>query len=396
MPEPRPNEDEDEFIERCMADDTMQRDFEDEEQRLAVCERQWGGEKATMNKKWYTIKAQTDTDGPAEISIFNEIGMWGTDASQFQKDLAAIDRDKRIMLYVNSPGGNVFDGMAIYNMLASRRDKVDVEIMGLAASAASVVALAGSTLTMAEGTYFMIHNPYTMAVGDADEMEKTAGLLRKTAGEFANIYAANSNLSTEEALELMKKETWLTATEAEEYGFVDTVDNTIKDAAANAARYVSVFEKYGFARVPERLHHKAQINEDTQAEVIGLLESKSDAVDIMRDVIGRDDFNEDAAAELVGLVQADSERNGTIVDLLGATDESARASAGRAPKRRMQTKRGAERALRDAGFTASLAKQILAGGYPRDEEPKQKQQSQPDTRSRAQRLLASNYEKVRR
>ena len=95
-----------------------------------------------MNKKWYSI-VDTKAD-VAEVSIFEEIGCWGVSSKQFLDDFQAIKDKSEIHVYVNSPGGDVMDGMAIYNVLASVREKVTVEVFGIAASIASVIALAGS------------------------------------------------------------------------------------------------------------------------------------------------------------------------------------------------------------------------------------------------------------
>lgn len=242
LPKPRKNEDKDDFIDRCMSDDTMNEEYPDQDQRRAVCETQW--EKDDM-KSWYKMKTDGDT---AEISIFDEIGLWGIDATMFKKDWDEIRDKKNITLYLNSPGGDVFDGMAIANMIASRRDNVSVEIYGLAASIASVIALAGSKLTMAEATFFMIHNPFGMAIGDSAEMMKMAELLDKMQGEFINVYESHSDLSREEIQEAMENETWYTAAEAQEAGFVDEIIQVEKLAAMNFD-----WRKYKYAHVPNEM-----------------------------------------------------------------------------------------------------------------------------------------------
>lgn len=242
LPKPRKNEDKDEFIGRCMGDDTMNEEYPDSDQRRAVCETQW--EKKDM-KSWYNMKAEGDN---AEVSIFDEIGLWGIDASAFKKDWDEIKNKKNITLYLNSPGGDVFDGMAIANMIASKRENVSVEIYGLAASIASVIALAGSKLTMAEATFFMIHNPFGLAIGDSAEMMKMAELLDKMQGEFINVYEAHSEMSRDEIKEAMEAETWFTAEEAQDAGFVDEVIKVEKLAAMNFD-----WRKYNYAHVPSEM-----------------------------------------------------------------------------------------------------------------------------------------------
>lgn len=199
-----------------------------------------------MRSKWFAIEAKADT---AEISIFDEIGGFGISVSQF-KDAFDLVKDKgKLTIYVNSPGGSVTEGMALYNIIASAREKVTVEVIGLAASIASIVALAGKTLVMDEGTYFMIHNPWTITWGEADELRKTADVLDKMRGELINIYASRSGLAAEEIGQMMDDETWLTADETVEYGFASNVQRTAK-AAASASYDLS---KIGFQHPPKAL-----------------------------------------------------------------------------------------------------------------------------------------------
>jgi len=160
----------------------------------------------------------------AEISIFDEIGGWfGVEVSQFKKDFDKIKNKKSIKVLINSPGGNVFDGMAIYNILAAYKSKITTEIVGIAASIASLIALAGKTRNICQGTYFMIHDPSGFCLGNAADMRKMAEDLEKIAGQIANIYARNSVLEKEDILQKMHDETWFTAEEAVEAGFADTV-----------------------------------------------------------------------------------------------------------------------------------------------------------------------------
>jgi ATP-dependent Clp protease protease subunit len=148
---------------------------------------------------------------------------------------------------INSPGGDVFDGIAIHNIIATEREKVDVEVLGLAASAASIIALAGKSLTIDAGGFFMIHNVWTFAMGDADDFRKQADDLDKISGELVNIYEAHSNLSASEIKEFMDDETWFTAAEAVEHGFADEQIEHEEMAAS-----ISVDSKYAYKHIPER------------------------------------------------------------------------------------------------------------------------------------------------
>lgn len=180
----------------------------------------------------------------AEISIFDEIGGFGVTVADFKKDFDNIRNSKTIHLLLNTPGGAVTDGMAIYNILSGVRDKLDVEIIGMAASMGSVVALSGRTLTMDEGTYFMIHNPWTISWGDSDQLRHDAEVLDKMQNEIISIYVAHSTKSAEEIEEMMAAETWLTAEEAKNAGFADTINTSVKAAALYNV------SKFGFIHAP--------------------------------------------------------------------------------------------------------------------------------------------------
>lgn len=223
MPLPKPNEGEKhgDWIDRCMANPTMNEEYPEEAQRRAICESLWKRGKTDSAKTWYRMEQKEDV---AEISIFDEIGGWGISAKDFKADLDRVRGSKKIKLLLNSPGGEIFAGMAVYNLLAGFREKIFVEVMGVAASIASVVALAGKELVMAEGSYLMIHEASGFVFGDARDMRKTAEVLEKFNAQIAGIYANNSNLSKEEAAAAMQEETWYTAEEAIANGFADRVE----------------------------------------------------------------------------------------------------------------------------------------------------------------------------
>lgn len=206
-------------------------------------------------KKWYKIQAKSDD--VAEISIFGDIGFswWdeGVTAAQFKKDFDEIKDSEEIHVLINSPGGDVFDGIAIHNIIATERPKVSVEVIGLAASAASIIALAGNTLTMDAASFFMIHNVWSFAMGDAGELRKKADDLDKISGELVNIYEAHSDLSAKEIKEFMDAETWFTAAETVEHGFAD---ESVEHEAAAAS--VSVDLKYAYKHTPERFRGDAE------------------------------------------------------------------------------------------------------------------------------------------
>ena len=195
---------------------------------------------AVKRRQWYAISS----DGSqAEISIFDEIGgWWGVSVAEFKEDFDAVRDSAEVRLLLNSPGGIVTDAMAIYNLLASIRSKLTVEVLGIAASAASVVALAGRELVMGEGTYLMIHEPWSWAIGSAEDMRREANVLDKMSGEMARIYCAHCDLDEGEVREKMAAETWFTASEAVDAGFADRVaeDGEVAALAFDLRRFQHV------------------------------------------------------------------------------------------------------------------------------------------------------------
>ena len=177
---------------------------------------------------WYDFQNKAEV---VEISIYDEIGDYGTSAKQFIEDLKSVG-SKDITIRMNSVGGSVFDGLAIYNVLRSHQGYVKVKIEGLSASIASIIALAGDDIEMAENGFFMIHNPFGKSMGGADDMRKTADLLDKIKQELINIYANKTQLSEETISSMMDEETWLTSQEAKEMGFIDGITEPIKIAAS--------------------------------------------------------------------------------------------------------------------------------------------------------------------
>lgn len=169
----------------------------------------------------------------AEILLYDEIGYWGVTASDFA---AALSRagDGPLTLRINSPGGDVFDGYAIYNMLRARTSPVSVVIDGLAASAASFIAMAGTTVTMGEPSMLMIHNSWGMCIGDRNDMLDMAATQEKIDGQIAAIYAAKCGKPAADVATMMNDETWLTSTDALEQKFCDAVLGAAPDASALA------------------------------------------------------------------------------------------------------------------------------------------------------------------
>jgi ATP-dependent protease ClpP protease subunit len=214
--------------------------------------------------KWYEIKAQApqaagEKPVAADVFIYGNIGdRWNEDgviAANMVRDLAALDVDA-INLRINSYGGSVPDGLAIYNALKRHRATVAVHIDGVAISCASYIAMAGDTITMAENSQMMIHAPWSYAGGNAVELREQADILDRYAKAMASAYADKSGKTYDEALAMLTdgKDHWFLASEAVEEGFADTVGAE----AAVAASLASSFDLSRFkpAAAPAAAAHK--------------------------------------------------------------------------------------------------------------------------------------------
>jgi ATP-dependent Clp endopeptidase proteolytic subunit ClpP len=181
--------------------------------------------------RWYSI-SNAVSGQPTQVTIYDEIGFFGVAAGDFMADLKGINGD--IQLHINSPGGDVHDGLAIYNQLKQRKGDVHVIVDGLAASAASFIAMAASPgkLEMAPHSQMMIHNGFSMAIGDAADLRKTADLLDKVTTEIASIYSERSGKPVQHFLDLMAAETWLSDKEAVAEGLADGIHG--QEAAKNS------------------------------------------------------------------------------------------------------------------------------------------------------------------
>ena len=181
-------------------------------------------------KNWFKISAKANTPD-AEISIYDEIGAWGVTAKDFIGELRNV-KAQSITLLINSPGGSLFDALAIYNALRQHEASVTVKAMGVAASAASLIAMAGDKIIMPENTFMMIHNPINFAYGNAEDMREMADFLDKIGASLVATYVARTGLPEDEVKALLDAETWLNAEEAVEKGFADEMEAALKVAAS--------------------------------------------------------------------------------------------------------------------------------------------------------------------
>lgn len=189
----------------------------------------------------------------AELLLYGEIGgWWGVPADEFRRQLDAIAAGT-IHLHINSPGGSVFDGLAIYNSLREHDARVVTHVDGIAASMASFVALAGDEVHVSENSWVMIHEPWTITIGNAEQLRKDASLLDKIGGQAAERYRKKTKATADQVHEWMAAETWWTGVEALEVGFADEMDNVVPEEEDEGAQLAALFDLSVFANVPDAL-----------------------------------------------------------------------------------------------------------------------------------------------
>ena len=273
-----------------------------------------------MNR-WYDFKNEASR-GIVDVYIFDEIGNFGVSAQSFIEEIKS-HKGSPMNIHVNCVGGDVFEGMAIYNVIKKRSAKTTVYIEGIAASMGSVIALAADRVIMAENSLFMIHNAWGGATGEARDMMKTAKLLEKISGEIADIYTKKTGMPYDKVKDMMDEETWLSAEEAYDLGFVDSISDAIKVAA----KYdVSKFKNI----TSEEISSKLSINQNSKkmtdelknwfnAKVEDIIKSvkaersEAEAEEVVVNVADNDEI----VAKLTDFEVKVTELNGLIADLEG-------------------------------------------------------------------------------
>lgn len=213
----------------------------------------------TVLPKYLTIKQESKNTTP-EMYIDGEIVTdeyedTDTSAAGFRNALKSLGDVKNINLHINSPGGSVFEGIAIYNMLKQNSARINVYIDGLAASIASVIAMSGDAIFMPSNSMMMVHNPWVMAIGNANELRKQADDLDQITKSSVQTYLAKAGdkLDEKTLTQLMDDETWLTAQEAVDYGLADEVMEPNKAVASINKQFVNRYR-----HVPEQLIKQAE------------------------------------------------------------------------------------------------------------------------------------------
>ena len=178
----------------------------------------------SASRGWYSIKNLSEAE--SEIMLYDFIGYGGVSADDFIRELASIKASK-ITMRVNSPGGDVFDGIAIFNAIARHKAEVTAYVDGIAASAASFIVMAADTAVMSPHSQMMIHEAHGLALGPADDMRKMAGILDKSSDNIAAIYAKRAGGTVAAWRAKMRDETWFSDQEAVAAGLADRVDGAM-------------------------------------------------------------------------------------------------------------------------------------------------------------------------
>ena len=225
----------------------------------------WG--KSLDQPDWYKIEAKEDDN--AEILIYDVIGWPYNDAADLVRSLSGMQAEK-ITVRINSPGGDVFDGIAIYNALRDHPAQITTKIESLAASMASVIALAGDEVQAQKNAMYMIHDPWAIVGGNQYDLRETADILQKISVNMIDIYSERSDIGKRELKTLMKAETWFTAKEAHDRGLIDTV---LEAGAAKAKFDLSIF-----ANAPEGPKEPTERDKEKALRDAGLSHKEAKAV----------------------------------------------------------------------------------------------------------------------
>lgn len=201
---------------------------------------------------WLRVNASSDKNQPVEMLIIGQIGKswWddsGVDEKEFRDALAQIPKGRKITIGINSEGGSVQDGLGIYNAIRERKDDVTCRVDGYAVSIASVIALAGGKTVSPRTSVWMIHDPWTYAQGNADEMRKCAAMLEAHAETLLAAYQTKTGKTSDEIREAMKEETWFSGEQARAWGLADEMNDEKADLASAS------FDPARFKRPPASL-----------------------------------------------------------------------------------------------------------------------------------------------
>ncbi|NOV15883.1 Clp protease ClpP [Ensifer adhaerens] len=240
--------------------------------------------------KWAEVPSAAADDAENTITMFEVIGEdWWTGGGVTAKRVSAALRsigNKDVTVKINSPGGDMFEGIAIYNLLRSHQAKVTIEVLGWAASAASIIAMAGDEIRMGLGTFMMVHNAWGVVVGNRHDMREAAALFDGFDGAIADIYEARSGMKRKDIEKLMDAETFMGPSEAVEKGFADAVDDGI--AAPSSSDAKNMDRGLMARRQTEAALARAGFSRDKRSELLSELGASAAQRDASRNPAARD------------------------------------------------------------------------------------------------------------
>jgi len=232
--------------------------------------------------RWDNSMAAEKDEKIPSIDIFDMIGSdWfgdGFTAKRMSAALRSIGEDSDVVVNINSPGGDIFEAATIYNLLAQHKGHVSVNILGLAASAASVIAMAGDSVKMSKLGFLMIHNSWSVVMGNKDDLREAANVLEQFDASILSAYTARVTLDEKKIVKMMNEETWIGADDALEFGFVDEVveaksgpeKNDEKKVKGQARRKIEMaLAREGFSRKErEDIFLKAGVRDASEPAVL--------------------------------------------------------------------------------------------------------------------------------
>lgn len=256
--------------------------------------------------RWSERPLAAEADDPNTIAIFDVIGedYWsggGFTAKRMAGALRAIGKNP-VTVKINSPGGDMFEGIAIYNLLREHPAKVTVDVMGWAASAASIIAMAGDEIRMGLGTFMMVHNAWGMVIGNRHDMREASDLFEGFDSAIVDIYAARTSLDRKAIEKLMDAETFMGPSEAVEKGFADSIADDLKADDASAAKNID--SRLMARRQTEAALAKAGYPRSLRSEMLAQLMTNSAPRDAGQTAARDAGVNPASVRELIDILKA--------------------------------------------------------------------------------------------
>lgn len=246
---------------------------------------------------WFTCRSTSS--GKGEVAIYDDIGGWGIKAKDFLEDLKKLGPLDELTVAINSGGGDVFDGLAIYNALRANGARITTRVEGIAASIASIIAMAGHEISMPESAWMMIHDPRAFVAGTKSDMEKMAETLSGIKRSLVGIYAKRTGRSESEIEQMMSDETWMDGRDAMANGFATyLIESPAIAASVNLSKFHRVPEPVSRAFSPsakekfmsdniENSAQPAEVRPDVQTESHHVRKDKGSVIDELAEAQGR-------------------------------------------------------------------------------------------------------------